>query len=143
MAKMQAKLPEDFLQKVSRLGNQTDEILPKALEVGGEVVLNKVKDNLQSVIGSGTKYPSKTTGELQRTLGLSKAMIDKNGNHNVKIGFAEPRSNGVSNAKIASVIEYGKHGQPAKPFLAPAKSASRRACVDAIVTKLEEEIGKI
>lgn len=143
MAKLQAKLPEDFLQKVSRLGNQTDEILTKALEAGGEVVLNKVKDNLRSVIGSGTKYPSRSTGELQRALGLSKAMIDKNGNHNVKVGFAEPRSNGVSNAKIASIIEYGKHGQPAKPFLAPAKSTSHRACVDAIVSKLEEEIGKI
>ena len=35
MAKVQMKMPEDFLLKLSRLGNKTDEILPKVLEAGG------------------------------------------------------------------------------------------------------------
>ena len=41
MAKVQIKMPEDFLLKLSRLGDKTDEILPKVLEAGGEVVLGK------------------------------------------------------------------------------------------------------
>jgi hypothetical protein len=45
----------------------------------------------------------------------------------VKIGFKEPRRNGESNAKIANIIEYGKSGQPPKPFLKPARSASRKS----------------
>ena len=59
MAKVEVKMPEEFLLKLSRLGERTDEIIPKVLEAGGEVVLSKVKSNLQSVIGSGTKYPSR------------------------------------------------------------------------------------
>lgn len=143
MAKVDVKLPEDFLLKLSRLGNKTDEICEKALEAGGEVVLSRVKENLASVIGSGTKYDSRSTGELEQSLGLSPVKQDRDGNHNIKIGFSEPRSDGGSNAKIANILEYGKHGQPAKPFLKPARSASRKACVSAMQQTLEQEVAKL
>ena len=68
MAKVQMKMPEDFLMKVSRLADKTDEILPKVLEAGAEIVEDKVRSNLQAVIGSGTKYESRSTGELLRSL---------------------------------------------------------------------------
>lgn len=140
MAKPTMKMPEDFLLKVSRLADQTDVILPRVLKAGGEVVLDKVKGNLSSAIGRGTKYPSKSTGELMGALGVSPAKQDWDGNFNVKVGFSEPRKDGGSNAKIANIIEYGKHGQPPKPFLKPAKSASRKACIEAMAVKLDEEI---
>ena len=143
MAKVDVKMPEDFLMKVSRLADKTDEIVPRVLEAGGEVVLNKTKANLQSVIGSGTKYDSRSTGELAAALGLSPALQDKNGNHNVKVGFSEPRRDGGSNAKLANIIEYGKSGQPAKPFLKPAKSSSRKACIETMKAKLDEEVNGI
>ena len=73
MAKVQIKMPEDFLLKLSRLGNKTDEILPKVLEAGGEVVLEKVRSNLQAVIGRDTKEESRSTGELVSALGVSPA----------------------------------------------------------------------
>jgi len=140
MAKATIVMPDDFLLAVSRLESQTDEILPKVLEVGGKVVLDKVKSNLSGVIRSGTKYPSRSTGELERALGLSAARQDRNGNWNVKVGFSEPRGSGNSNAKIANIIEYGKHGQPAKPFLKPARTQSRQAAIDAMKEKLETEV---
>lgn len=143
MAKVEMKMSEDFLLKLSKLGEQTDVIIPKVLETGGEVVLDKVKSNLRSVIGKGTKYQSKSTGELLSSLGTTPAKQDRNGNYNVKIGFTEPRSDGGSNAKIANIIEYGKHGQPAKPFLKPAKSASKKECIEVMTAKLNEEIGKL
>ncbi|ABZ85473.1 phage protein, hk97 gp10 family, putative [Heliomicrobium modesticaldum Ice1] len=140
MAKVDIKMPDDFLIKVSKLADQTDVIIPKVLDAGGEVVLEKVKSNLRSVIGRDTKYPSESTGELLSSLGVTPAKQDRDGNFNVKVGFAEPRSDGGSNAKIANIIEYGKHGQPAKPFLKPAKSASKKACIEAMAAKLDEEI---
>jgi len=143
VAKVDLKMPEDFLLKVSRLADQTDTIIPKVLEAGGKIVLDKVKDTLQSVIGQGTKEESKSTGELASSLGLSPAMLDREGNFNVKVGFSEPRSDGGSNAKIANILEYGKKGQPPKPFLKPAKSASRKACIAAMAEKLDEEISKL
>ncbi|WP_027622119.1 HK97 gp10 family phage protein [Acetivibrio clariflavus] len=143
MAKVDVKMPEEFLLRLSKLGERTDEIIPRVLEAGGEVVLSKVKSNLQSVIGRGTKYPSRTTGELASALGLSPVKQDRDGNHNVKVGFSEPRKDGESNAKIANIIEYGKSAQPAKPFLKPAKSASRKPCIEAMKAKLEQELGRI
>jgi len=143
LARATYKFPEDFLLRISRFGNKTDEILPRVLAAGAEVVEDKVRDNLKSVIGKNTKEKSHSTGELLSALGTSQAKQDKDGNFNVKIGFSEPRADGTSNAKIAGVLEYGKSNQPPRPFLKPAKSASKKACIDAMVTKLQSEVDKI
>lgn len=143
MAKCTVKLPEELLSKLSRLGTQSDAIAERVLKAGSDVVLAKVKSNLSTVIGSGVKFDKRSTGELERSLGVTPVKVDKEGNHNVKIGFSEPRSDGESNAKIATIIEYGKSGQPPKPFLKPAKSSSKDACVSAMKRKLEEEVGNL
>lgn len=111
MAKAMMKMPEDFLLKVSKLESKTDEILPRVLESGAEVVEAKVRINLSTVVGINTKVESRSTGELERALGTSQARQDKDGNWNIKVGFDEPRSDGNSNAKIANILEYGRHGQ--------------------------------
>ncbi|WP_027103900.1 HK97-gp10 family putative phage morphogenesis protein [Faecalispora sporosphaeroides] len=143
MAKATWKMPEEFLMKISRLADKTDTIIPKVLDAGAEVVESKVRSNLASVIGSGTKLPSRSTGELLSSLGTTPALQDKNGDFNAKVGFAEPRSDGDSNAKIATILEYGKSGQPAKPFLKPAKSSSKSAAIEAMKAKLESEVNGI
>ena len=140
MAKCEMKMPEDFLLKISQLGSNFDAVAESVLETGGEVVLAKVRSNLAGVVGSGTKYDSRSTGEMERSLGLSPAKLNRDGNHDIKVGFAEPRSDGGSNAKLANILEYGKHGQPAKPFLKPAKTASRKECIEAMKAKLESEV---
>ena len=143
MAKVEIKMPEDFLLRLSRLGDQTDTIIPKVLEAGGEIVEAKVKSNLQAVIGHGTKGESRSTGELLSALGISSAKQDKAGNFNVKVGFSEPRPDGKSNAMVAGVLEYGKHGQPPRPFLKPAKSQSKNAAIEAMKAKFESEVDGI
>ena len=143
MAKVSWKMPDDFLMKVSRLGEKTDEILPRVLEAGAEVVEAKVRSNLESVVGKDTKYESRSTGQLLDALGTSTPLQDKNGDFNIKVGFSEPRPDGESNAMLASIIEYGKSGQPAKPFMKPAKSASKTAAINAMKAKLEEEIKRV
>ena len=143
MAKVDIKMPEEFLERLSRLGSNFDSVAETVLEAGGEVVLQKVKSNLSSVVGSDTAYDSRSTGELEAALGLTTAKMDRSGNHNIKVGFAEPRKDGGSNAKLANILEYGKHGQPPKPFLKPAKSATKTACKNAMIQKFEEEGKKI
>lgn len=143
MAKCTVKLPEELLSKLSKLGSESDAVAERVLKAGSDVVLAKVKSNLSAVIGSGVKFDKRSTGELERSLGVTPVKVDRDGNHNVKIGFSEPRSDGESNAKIANIIEYGKSGQPPKPFLKPAKSSTRSACVSAMKQKLEEEVGKL
>ena len=142
MAKVDIKMPEEFLQKLSRLGSDFDTVAESVLEAGGEVVLSRVKGNLAGVVGQGTKYDSRSTGELEAALGLSPAKLNRDGNHDIKIGFVEPRKDGGSNAKLANILEYGRHGQPAKPFLKPAKTQSKSAAITAMQQKFEEKVEK-
>ncbi|MBP5091936.1 MAG: HK97 gp10 family phage protein [Bacilli bacterium] len=137
MAKCTAKLPEELLKKLSRVGSSMDAIANSALKAGGEVVLKKTKSNLQSMV----EGPS--TGQLVNALGLSPVLLDRNGNYNIKVGFDEYRADGSSNAMVANIIEYGKHGQPAKPFLKNAKIYSKKECEETMARKIEEEIGKL
>lgn len=143
MAKVDIKMPDDFLLKISKLGSDFDPVAEKVLKAGGEVVFKRTKSNLSAVIGKGTKHESRSTGELEKALGVTSVRIDRSGNHNIKIGFSEPRSDGESNAKLANILEYGKHGQPAKPFLKPAKSASKSECISVMKSTFEEEVKKI
>jgi HK97 gp10 family phage protein len=140
MAKAEIQMPEDFLLALSRLGDKTDDIIPRVLAAGGEVVLKQVKGNLQGVIGRGNKEENRSTGQLVGALGVSPAKIDRNGNWDVKIGFAEPRRDGESNAKIANILEYGKSDQPPRPFMKPAKTQSKAAAIEAMKATLEREI---
>jgi len=149
MARCAYKLPEEFLLKCSRLADKTDVIMENVLQDGGTVVLGKVKSNLQSVIGKNTKYPSKSTGKLAAALGMTTVKVDRRGNHNLKIGFSEPRrcarssrGSGI-NALIANVLEHGKHNQPPRPFLKTAKSASKNSCIEAMKARLEREINNL
>ena len=137
MAKCTAKLPEDLLKKLSRVGDNMDKIAESALTAGGDVVVRKTKSNLESMV----KGPS--TGQLVNALGLSPVLLDRNGNYNIKVGFDEYRSDGSANAMVANIIEYGKHGQPAKPFLKNAKSSSKKECEETMARKIEEEIKKL
>ena len=143
MAKVDIKMPDEFLLKVSKLGSDFDPVAEKVLKAGGEVVFKRTKSNLSAVIGKGTKHESRSTGELENALGVTSVRLDRNGNHNIKIGFSEPRPDGESNAKLANILEYGKHGQPAKPFLKPAKSASKSECISTMKSTFEEEVKKL
>lgn len=137
MAKCSAKLPEELLKKLSRIGSNMDAIADSALKAGGEVVLKKTKSNLTSMV----KGPS--TGQLVNALGLSPVLLDRNGNYNIKVGFDEYRADGSANAMVANIIEYGKHGQPARPFLKNAKITSKKECEETMAKKIEEEINKL
>lgn len=75
--------------KISRLGERTDEIIPKVLEAGAAVVEDKVRSNLAAVVGKNTMEESRSTGQLLRSLGTSKSLQDKNGDFNIKVGFTE------------------------------------------------------
>ena len=139
MAKVQIEMPQKLLAQLEDMGNSLDAAIPKALAAGGKVVLDKMKSNLQAVIGRGTKTKSRSKGKLAASLGVSPAKLDRDGNLDVKVGFSEGRGD-VSNAMLANVLEYGKHGQPPKPFLKLTKSSSRKPCIEEMQRVLKEEL---
>ena len=139
MAKVKIEMPSGFMDQIVGMGNTLDAAIPRALAAGGKVVLDKMKSNLQAAIGRGTKTKSRSTGKLAASLGVSPAKLDRDGNLDVKVGFSEARGD-VSNAMLANVLEYGKHGQPPKPFLKQTKSSSRKPCIEAMQAVLKEEL---
>ena len=143
MAKAEISMPTDFLDRLSRLGERIDDVSEKVLITGGEVIEAQVRDKLKGVIGRNTKYESQSTGQLLSALGKTSVRVDDDGNSNIKIGFSEHRTDGVSNAMLSNVLEYGKHGQAAKPFLKPAVKSAKIACEEKMIATFESEVDKI
>ena len=127
------------MDQLVKAAEKTDTAIPKALEAGGKVVFERMQANLRSAIGRGTKVKSRSTGKLLAALGVSPVKVNDGGNYDVKVGFSEGRGN-VSNAMLANILEYGKHSQPAKPFLKQTKSSSQIPCIEAMQTVLKEEL---
>ena len=145
---------DEFSKALTTLGNRTDEILGKAMTAGAEAALPIVRAELQGAIGGDTKGPSRSTGELVNSLGISPVMVDNNGITNVKIGFSEPRRHQyvakkkrsyytVTNAMIANVLEYGKHGQPPRPWLKRAKTQATKVFRAKAQEIIDKEVEKL
>lgn len=132
-------MPTALMDQLVKAAEKTDTAIPKALEAGGKVVFERMQANLRSAIGRGTKVKSRSTGKLLAALGVSPVKVNDGGNYDVKVGFSEGRGN-VSNAMLANILEYGKHSQPAKPFLKQTKSSSQIPCIEAMQTVLKEEL---
>lgn len=143
MPKVTMKLPDELISRISTLGEKTDEICENALQAGAEVVEKQLKANLDNSIGKNLKYESRSTGQLKRAIGITPVLVDKNGNYNIKIGVDDRRNDGLTNTMLANILEYGKVGQPPKPFLKPTKSKSKKPALDAITHTLEDEISKL
>ena len=139
MAKVSIKMPTALMDQLAKAAEKTDRAIPKALEAGGKVVFEKMQDNLRSAIGRGTKYKSRSTGKLLTALGVSPVKVNDGGNYDVKVGFSEGRDD-ANNAMLANLLEYGKSGQPPKPFLKQTKSSSRNPCIEAMQSVLKEEL---
>jgi len=139
VGKVTIKMPTEFMDQLTKAAEKTDTAIPKALEAGGKVGFETMKANLRSAIGRDTKYPSRSTGKLQAALGVSPVKLNDEGNYDVKVGFSEDRE--VSNAKLANILEYGKHGQSPKPILKPTRRSSRKPCIEAMQAALKEELG--
>lgn len=138
------KYPDEFAKKLSKLGDNADEISKKAVAAGGEAALPIVKEKLQSVIGQGTKYESRSTGAVLQALGVSGPRVNRDGDYDVRIGFADtPRRDGKRNGFVAAMIEYGAHGVPAKPFMKPSKTKAKKAAIAAASKVFDQEVEKI
>jgi hypothetical protein len=139
IARLEVTLPEDFMAKLEGLGEKTDDIIEKALIAGGEVVKSVVAGKLASSIGR-TKFPSRSTGELQSSLGVSPVKVGRDGSLDCHVGFGEPRSGSGNNAMLGNLLEHGKSGQPPSPFMQPSKSASKSAAESAMAAVIDREL---
>ena len=52
-------------------------------------------------------------------------------------------TNGTDPAMLAALLEYGKHGQAAKPFMTPAKRSAQKPCIEAMRKIFEEGVDSL
>ena len=143
MARVQIKLPNDFIDALDSASSLIDNSAEQVLKAGANIVEPRMRSNLSAAIGSSTKQPSRSTGQLAKALGTAPVKVNSRGDYNVKVGFAENRDDGRANALIANVLEHGRSNQPARPFLAPARSQTRRAAITAMKQTLAARIQQV
>ena len=143
MARVQIKLPNDFIDALDSASSLIDNSAEQVLKAGANIVEPRMRSNLSAAIGSSTKQPSRSTGKLAKALGTAPVKVNSRGDYNVKVGFAENRDDGRANALIANVLEHGRSNQPARPFLAPTRSQTRRAAITAMKQTLAVRIQQV
>lgn len=137
MAKATVKLPTTVLDELTAAGARLDEHAEAALKAAGSVVEPVMRANLTAAITG--RY---ATGQLAAALGVTPVKTDRAGNHNVKVGFDEPRQDGGSNAKIATILEYGSTRQVARPFLTRTRRTTRTPALEAMKRVLAQRLAK-
>ena len=143
MARVQIKLPNDFIDALDSASSLIDNCAEQVLKAGANIVEPRMRSNLSAAIDSSTKQPSRSTGQLAKALGTAPVKVNSRGDYNVKVGFAENRDDGRPNALIANVLEHGRSNQPARPFLAPTRSQTRRAAITAMKQTLAARIQQV
>lgn len=104
MARVQIKLPNDFIDALDSASSLIDNSAEQVLKAGANIVEPRMRSNLSAAIGSSTKQPSRSTGQLAKALGTAPVKVNSRGDYNVKVGFAENRDDGRANALIANVL---------------------------------------
>ena len=143
MARVDVRLPNAVLDALTQVGNVVENNAEHILGAGAGIVEPRLRANLTAAIGRGTKTPSRSTGQLQSALGTTSVKVNSRGVYNVKVGFAENRRDGRSNALIANVLEHGRSNQAARPFLAPTRSQTRRGAQEAMKAALTTAIEQV
>ncbi|VEI13849.1 HK97-gp10 family putative phage morphogenesis protein [Trueperella bialowiezensis] len=142
MARAQIKLPTAFIDALDAASAIVDTSAEDVLKAGAAVVEPRLRANLTAAIGQGVT-PSRSTGQLLAALGTTSVKVNSRGEYNLKVGFAENRSDGRSNALIANVLEHGRSNQAARPFLAPTRNQTRKPATEAMKHTLTAAINQI
>ncbi|WP_406713283.1 HK97 gp10 family phage protein [Trueperella pyogenes] len=143
MARVQIRLPNAFIDSLDAASRVLEASADDVLKAGAGVVEPRMRANLAAAIGRATKQASRSSGQLLSALGTTSVKVNTKGDHNIKVGFAENRRDGRSNALIANVFEHGRTDQPARPFLAPTRSQTRRGTINAMKTVLMARIEQV
>lgn len=138
MADLGFEIPEDYLEAL--LEHDFDEIAPEMIEKVTPILEESIKKSIRAVeSGQGTgelvnsikvTKPKKTTTDAYiANVGPS----GKSSNHYYD-SATHKRSYPVSNALKAVWLNYGRAGQPARPWLTPAVNG----CKDKILSEIQK-----
>lgn len=154
MANITFKDGEEYLIRLGRLSDQSEEIIKKAIYPAADLVANKIRENLQAEINDPSsaavskkslykKKGQKSTGDLLDSLGITPIRKDGKGYWNEKIGFDGYDRKGVPNQLKARAIERGTSKMRERPFVKPAVASTGKQAQELMRQVVDEETKKI
>lgn len=155
MAKMTIRGMEEYTRKLSKLGEQQEEVSKKAVYSGAGIVADEIKRRLEinlqdpSYLGSQKGGIRKNeyyeqTGDLLDSLGIAPIQVAFGDlGTSTKVGFDGYDKHGVPNQLKARAMESGTSTMQKRPFVRPAVNASRKKAQVSMGKVVEEEIKKI
>lgn len=131
MAGFNLELPEDLINNLKTISNNTDEMFGRMTKAGAEVVYKNVVNNMKSSF--------KSTDSLKKGLRISRTYKTKSDDGiNTKVGFYGYNEKGIPIPLIALVREYGtSRGEKKKPFF--RKAFNNKSEIETSMLKVQEE----
>lgn len=131
MAGFNLELPEDLINNLKTISNNTDEMFGRMTKAGAEVVYKNVVNNMKSSF--------KSTDSLKKGLRISRTYKTKSDDGiNTKVGFYGYNEKGIPIPLIALAREYGtSRGEKKKPFF--RKAFNNKSEIETVMLKVQEE----
>jgi len=160
MAKFQFEGVDDLIAEYSKLYDNTEEMIGKAIYQGAGVVFKSIQQAVDGIntddsheFGTSDNPKSGPTSiqkqGLIHSLGIAK-MRNDGGFRNVKIGFdgynyvkTKTWPKGQPNAMVARSIESGTSWMSKQPFMRKAENSSKRRCEQVMADTIDKELTKI
>ena len=130
---------------LEQLAAMPDAVVGEMLVAGAEVIKEAHQKKLEQYVNSykPKSERAKRTGQLAASLKVEKP--------NVQRGFVEIRPSGsrtrgnttTRNEEIGYITEYGKAGEPARPWMREANAEAEDKAVDAAAKPFEQYLDKI
>ena len=122
---------QEFLKQLNKLADE--KLIERVLKAGGGAMVPVLKANIRSVVKNGT-------GDLEKSVKVSKVKTDKDGNKCVYILPTGKDRNGIRNMTKLAYIEYGvrKYNRAPKPIILKAIKDATPDAERAMQKKIEE-----
>lgn len=135
MASLELMGFEDLNDVFKQIADIPEDVTINALEAMGDVAKEKIKGMGES---KGIRDPESSAHILDNISRAKPKATDSGGYVNITFKGSRTRGNTTTrNAEIAFINEYGKRGQPARPFIGPALDQNE----EAIMSPGEDIIG--
>lgn len=123
---------DDIAYALGRVPNSTrKKIIRPGLRKGGNVIKNEAVQNIESVVSD------KATGFLAKNVVVRSVRAQNKSDVRVAVTIRPGEVlNPLSHTRVGlygSVLEFGKEGQPPKPWLRPAQRSKAQETVNALV----------
>ena len=131
---------EDLAAAFKKMSNIPNDVKAKAMTAAGNIVAEE-----QRRVGEekGIRAPESNAHILDK-IKVNNPKIEENG-ASVTITFSGSRKRGrtsTRNAEIAFINEFGKRGQPARPFISVANKKAQERALDAAADVIHDYIEK-